>query len=340
MAKYLLRTQSLMTQLGHVRIVKIPREENSAADALSKLASSNLGASPSVKILVEEAFTPAIDEPEMILSVQPSNDSWMDPIIRYLKDGNLPPDSGEASKRQHRSARFCLINDRLYKRGFSTPFLKCLTPEEGAHVIREIHEGPAGAHQGARISYQKILRLGYFWPTLQKDTLSYVKKCDACQRHSNVIHAPATTLTSVSGPWPFAQWGLDIVGPLPTAPGQRKYLIVAIDYFTKWMEAEPLASITEKACWNFLWRNIICRFGVPRTISSDNGLQFTGKQFAEECAALGIEHRFSSVYFPQANGQVEVSNRTLLDGLKKRLETTAGNWPNIPYRSMVVSHHP
>ena len=265
----------------------------------------------------------------MVLSIQPSADSWMNPIIRHLKDGNLPADPEEASKLRHRSARFCLIGDRLYKRGFSTPFLKCLTPEDGARIIQEIHEGPSGAHQGARVTYQKILRLGYFWPTLQKDTLDFVRKCDTCQRHNNIIHAPATTLASISGPWPFAQWGLDIVGPLPTAPGQRKYLIVAIDYFTKWIEAEPLASITEKACWNFLWRNIICRFGVPRTIISDNGLQFTGKLFAEECTTLGIEHRFSSVYFPQANGQVEVSNRTLLDGLKKRLETTAGNWPNI-----------
>ena len=132
----------------------------------------------------------------------------------------------------------------------------------------------------------------------------------------------------MTAPWPFAQWGLDIMGPFPTALRQLKFLVVGIDYFTKWVEAEPLATITEKSIRTFVWRNIICRFGIPRVLVSDNGKQFDNNAFRNFYSELGIKNHYSSPAHPQANGQVKVTNRTLLKIIKTRLEGAKGIWPD------------
>ena len=124
----------------------------------------------------------------------------------------------------------------------------------------------------------------------------------------------------------FAQWGLDIVGPLPRAPGNKKFLIVATDYFTKWIEAEPLSHIQDVDAKRFLWRSVVTRFGIPWAVISNNGTQFDGKVFKGFYSDLGIRNFFSSSAYPQANGQAKVSNKVILDGIKKRLEEAKGKW--------------
>ncbi|KAL0430392.1 UNVERIFIED_CONTAM: hypothetical protein Sradi_0665200 [Sesamum radiatum] len=127
-------------------------------------------------------------------------------------------------------------------------------------------------------------------------------------------------------PCPFAQWAIDIVGPFPLGPGQKKFLLVAIDYFTKWVEAEPLGRITETEKMKFLWKNLTCRFGPTREIVSDNEQQFQGKRLQEWCRGLHVKQRFTSVAHSQSNGQVEVTNCILVQGIKRRLERVGGNW--------------
>ena len=107
------------------------------------------------------------------------------------------------------------------------------------------------------------------------------------------------------------------MGPFPTTLRQQKFLVVGIYYFTKWVEGEPLATITEKSIRTFVWRNIICRYGIPRVLVSDNGKQFDNSGFRNFCSELGIKNHYSSPAHPQANGQVEVTNRTLLKIIKK-----------------------
>ena len=111
-------------------------------------------------------------------------------------------------------------------------------------------------------------------------------------------------LTNITSPWPFSTWGINIIGPLPPSKKQLKFLIVAIDYFTTWVEAEPLAIITEAKIQNFVWKNLVCRFGIPQVIISN-------RQMARH---------------PQANGQTEVTNQTLLKLIKTRLEGAKGAW--------------
>ena len=106
---------------------------------------------------------------------------------------------------------------------------------------------------------------------MKADAEAYVRACDKYQRSNNIIRQPTEELTSMTAPWPFAQWGLDIMGPFPTAIRQLKFLVVGIDYFTKWVEVEALTTITEKNIRSLVWRCIICRFGIPRVLVSNNG---------------------------------------------------------------------
>ena len=131
--------------------------------------------------------------------------SMMDPIWDYLVDETLPSDSKEASKLRMRLARFTIHRGTLYKRGFSTPILKCLGKEDTNYVMREVHEGICGNHIGARSFVAKILRQGYYWPTKLKDASKLVKKGKICQEHTQISHLPSGPLTSITSPWPFQQ---------------------------------------------------------------------------------------------------------------------------------------
>ena len=325
MVLYLQKVRDLLKKFVLVQVKYIPRAKNSRADALAKLATAlqeDLGGSTPVKYLAE----PSIDPYSMMVAPVGSMPSWMDPIWDYINDGTLPDDPKETAKIRVRSSRFTNHKGSLYKRGFFTPFLKCIAGEDTEYVLREVHEGICGNHIGARTLTGKVLRQGYYWPTILKDATGLVKKCRICQEHAKVSHLPSEPLTSITSPWPFQQWGLDILGPLPIGKGQCKFVIVAVDYFTKWAEAEPLATITEQKIRNFVWRAIICRFGIPRALVSDNGKQFDNTKFRNFCAELGIKNYFSSLAHPQSNGQAEVTIRTLKAALKTKLEDLKGNW--------------
>ena len=175
-------------------------------------------------------------------------------------DGILPSNPNEASKLRTRSARFTIHRGTLYKRAFSTPILKCVGKEDANYVLREVHEGIYGNHIGAKSLAAKTLRQGYYWPTMLKDATELVKKGKICQEHAHISYLPSKPLNSITSPWPFQQWGLEILGPLPIGKGQCKFIVVGVDYFTKWAEAEPLATIIEQKVCNFIWSSIICRF--------------------------------------------------------------------------------
>ncbi|KAK3011543.1 hypothetical protein RJ639_011583 [Escallonia herrerae] len=139
-------------------------------------------------------------------------------------------------------------------------------------------------------------------------------------------------------------WGMDILGPSPPVSAQRKFMIVAIDYFTKWVDAEALSSITEKKCEDFFWRSVVCHFGIPCMLITNNGRQFDNLTFCTFCANLSIEQRFTSVAHPQTNEQTEVTNRTLLQGINKKLDGAKGLWveelPKIVWAYCTTARYP
>ena len=323
MILYLQKVRDLLKKFVLVQVRHIPRVENSRADALAKLASASqedLSRSTPVEYLAE----PSIDLCDVEVAPVESESSRMETIWDYIIDGHLPDDPKEAAKIRTRSARFTNHKGSLYKRSFFTPILKCIAGKDTDYVLREVHEGICGNHIGARALAGKVLRKGYYWPTILRDANDLVKRCKIFQEHAKISRLPSEPLTSITSPWPFQQWGLDILGPLPIGKFQCKFIIVAVDYFTKWAEAEPLAIIKEKKIRNFVWRAIICRFGIPRALVSDTGKQFDNAKFRDFYAELGIKNYYSSPAHPQSNGKAEVTIRTLKAALKTKLEALKG----------------
>ena len=240
MKKYLNKVRRLIKKFSGAHFVQIPREENMEADTLAKEAL----VSELMDGFDEIQYMPSIDLPEV--QQIGGDENWMTPIVGYLKEGKLPQGKDEARKLRIKSAKYVLMDEVLYKRGFSQPYLRCLAPDEASYVLREVHEGACGNHSGARSLIHKVVRAEYYWPTIQANAKAYVKVCDQCQRFSNIPRQPSDYLTPMMAPWPFAQWGLDILDPFPTETRQMKFLVVGIDYFTKWVEAEPLAKLHSK----------------------------------------------------------------------------------------------
>ncbi|XP_022014162.1 uncharacterized protein LOC110913648 [Helianthus annuus] len=206
-------------------------------------------------------------------------------------------------------------------------------PAEATYLIQEIHAGICGIHAGPQAVVAKIHNAGYYWHGMHEDAVDELRKCRSCQKFAPQTFRPKNNLILVTAAWPFQKWAVDIVGPFPLAPGKLKYLIVAINYFTKWVEAKPLDKITAENAKKFLRERIVCRFGLPLYLVSDNGTQFTDRVLQDWCAELQIQQIFISVAHPQGNGQVEKENRSLLDGIKRRLGYEGSSWveelPNV-----------
>ncbi|XP_056689717.1 uncharacterized protein [Spinacia oleracea] len=172
----------------------------------------------------------------------------------------------------------------------------------------------------------KALRAGFWWPTMVSEAKALTRKCEKCQKFAPAIHQPAQTLQATLYPLPFAQWGLDIIGPFPSAVNQKKWLIVGVDYFSKWIQAEAVSSITEQQVCKFIWQNIITRFGIPRLLVFDHGKQFDNTPLQRWCKQFGIHLVYSAVCHPQSNGQAEAANKLILNALKKRVEDEKSKW--------------
>nr|XP_023911584.1 uncharacterized protein LOC112023193 [Quercus suber] len=191
MQKYLKLTNHLAKEFEKVEFIQIPRSQNRAADKVSKIASSD-GAESRTDLMIETQRNPSIEE--VLTFVVRGESSWMTPILSFLQDGHLPQDADEARKIKKRAARFTILNDALYKRGFSMPYLRCVDEGEAEYILREVHEGICGDHAGSRSLVRKIMRTGYFWPTMQDDAAKFVRKCDKCQRFGNVQNLPSEKL--------------------------------------------------------------------------------------------------------------------------------------------------
>ena len=190
----------------------------------------------------------------------------------------------------------------------------------------ELHEGICGSHIDDRSLSSKAICAGYYIPTMREDCTGYAQRCKQCQQHADWHKAPPEELRSIYSPWPFHTWGIEILGSFPLAVRQMEYLVVAIEYFIKWIVAEPVVQITTHKIQHFVWKHIVCRFGIPKRLVSDNGTQFASQQLGKLCTELGVKHVFSFVEHPQTNGQVESANRVLLKGLKRRLDKAKGTW--------------
>lgn len=156
--------------------------------------------------------------------------------------------------------------------------LLCVPEHEARAIMEQVHEGECGPHMNGRPMAKKIVRQGYFWLTMEHDCVKYVRRCKQCQTFANLDHLPASELHNMTTPWPFSAWGIDVIGKIkPKSSQGHKYILVAIDYFIKWVEAKPFVTLGAKQVAQFISRDIICRYGMPHEIITDNGSHFQGE---------------------------------------------------------------
>jgi len=207
----------------------VARGQNRHVDSLATLASSLTNEVPWL-IKVELVAEPSINVRVGVSVVSISEPCWMDPIIDFLVEDRVSDDEKEASRVRRVIARYWLLADRkLYRRSFGGPYLLCLHPDKVNKLLIELHEGVCGNHVRGRSLAHQAMSQGFWLPQMQKDVAKYVRKCEQCEKHTPLIHQPIGSLNPVSSLLPFAQWGLDIVGPFPQATGNCRFVLVAMD---------------------------------------------------------------------------------------------------------------
>nr|GEV78222.1 reverse transcriptase domain-containing protein [Tanacetum cinerariifolium] len=193
---------------------------------------------------------------------------------------------------------------------------RCVHGQEAIDILKVYHYGPTGGHHGPNYTANKVFDSGFYWPTIYRDAQDLVKTCDICQRQSKISQRDEMPQKSIQVCEIFDVWGIDFMGPFFSSRG-NKYILVALDYLSKWVEAKALPTNDARVVCKFL-KNLFVRFGIPRAIISDRGTHFCNDQFAKVMLKFGVTHCLATPYHPQTSGQVEVSNR----GLKRILERT------------------
>jgi hypothetical protein len=244
-------------------------------------------------------------------------------LFVYITLNQLPTsfNSNEIAKLKRQSKFYIVRLDFLYKkqrqRNATKQFLRVIKETELDAILYMMHNDPTAGHFSTDIMFNKI-RTRYYWPQMYESIRKYVQSCDACQRRGR----PKTKneLHPIPVDSPFYRIGIDFVGPLPRTSRGNKYIIVAMDYLTKWPEAKAVKDNTAKSVVKFLYEDIICRHGCPTKILSDRGSHFNNQLVTELMEQFHIRHNLSTPYHPRTNGLVERFNRTLCESLAKLVE--------------------
>jgi ribonuclease HI/transposase InsO family protein len=263
-------------------------------EELSGASSDPTGTEPMDEDPSNEAFILSllegygVDEAEaMDIEPVPRAEDWRDKYIAWMDRGELPSDRSEARCIARMAKSFTLVDGELYKRAASGVLKRCMPIPQGRELLRDIHAGVCGHHVAPRSLVGNAFRQGFYWPTVVADASEIVRTCDGCQFYAHKTNLPAHILQNIPVTWPFAVWGLDIVGPLRKALGGYTHLLVAIDKFSKWVKVRSITNLKAEQAVTF-FTDIIYRFGVANSIITDNGSQFTGRKFLEFCDKFHI----------------------------------------------------
>ncbi|XP_074327402.1 uncharacterized protein LOC141665320 [Apium graveolens] len=188
---------------------------------------------------------------------------------------------------------------------------------------------PEDKLQARHLHYQAVKYVEYDGVQYKRGFIQLLLRCVDLEEGNYILRElhKAASITSLASPWPFVIWRIDLIGELPKAKRGVKYVVIAVDYFTKWAEAMSLATIIAKKIKYFIFNSIVCRFGIPYKLISDQGKQFDSKELRKLCEDLNIKKDFAAVYHPQSNGQTEAINKIIKHTLKAKLEEKKGDWP-------------
>ncbi|KAK5772261.1 hypothetical protein PVK06_048542 [Gossypium arboreum] len=325
----------LIKEFDDIVFYYLPREENQMADALATLASMINVNQPEdvkpIKISIYEAPAHCYN-----LKEEEENDDhpWYHDILRYVKNREYPNQATENDKRTLRrlASDYVLDGEILYKRRKDQVLLRCVDAIEAKKILEEVHEGVCGTHANGFIMARQIMRFGYYWSTMEGDCINYAKRCHKCLIYGDKINVPPSPLHVMTSPWPFSMWGMDVIGPIsPKTSNGHRFIFVVIDYFTKWVEAASYANVTKSAVSKFLKKEIICRYGMPERIISDNTLNLNNSTITDVCSQFKIKHHNSSPYHPKMNGAVEAANKNIKKIVGKMTETYKDWHEKLPF---------
>uniref|UniRef100_A0A2N9HJX7 RNA-directed DNA polymerase n=1 Tax=Fagus sylvatica TaxID=28930 RepID=A0A2N9HJX7_FAGSY len=308
----------LVPKFKYVTFTYTPRAHNHFADALATLASLiKLVEGDDVRPLRIEtrdipAYCVCIEEC-MNVEAEIDNKPWYYDIKRFIQDREYPS-TGEPKMRRNTSE------------GWPS------NAEEANRLIQEMHAGLMGAHANGPFLARKIMRAGYYWLTMERDCIRHVQTCHKCQMYQNSKNAPPQYLHTMASPWPFSAWGMDVIGAItPKASNGHEFILVAIDYFTKWVEACSFKNVTQVAVTRFVKNNIICRYGMPEMLITDNASNLNNRMMDQLCQQFKIQHHNSAPYRPKMNGAVEAANKNVKKILSKMTETYKDWHEHLPY---------
>ncbi|KAG7556987.1 Integrase catalytic core [Arabidopsis suecica] len=323
MEAYLSAVKKLAGKFKEFELVRIPRGENTSADALAALASTS---DPELKRVIpveciasrsisdEETGNDNILEDEHIktpeLKSGNENSSLVVTRSRVKSQGDKLTPPSELPKRKPRRK----LKDQevpIKEPSRTEQSLPDLTSNE--EVLETVEDPDIPSEPEPR-------------KFIFKDNTSANDWGADWRMHAPLIHQPSEFLSSISAPYPFMRWSMDIVGLVHRSTRGVQYLLVLTDYVSKWIEAEAYINIKDSVVKTFLWKHIICRYGVPYEIVTDNGPQFISNDFEDFCSAWRIKLSYSTPRYPQGNGQAEASNKTILSNFKKRLSARKGGW--------------
>uniref|UniRef100_A0A2N9G9F4 Uncharacterized protein n=1 Tax=Fagus sylvatica TaxID=28930 RepID=A0A2N9G9F4_FAGSY len=329
----------LIPKFKYVTFTYTPRAHNHFADALATLASLiKLVEGDDVRPLRIEtrdipAYCVCIEEC-MNVEAEIDDKPWYYDIKRFIQDREYPSRATENEKKYIRrmAFQFFLSGEILYKRTHDATLLRCVDAEEANQLIQEMHAGLMGAHANGPFLARKIMRAGYYWLTMERDCIRHVQTCHKCQMYQNSKNAPPQYLHTMASPWPFSAWGMDVIGAItPKASNGHEFILVAIDYFTKWVEACSFKNVTQVAVTRFVKNNIICRYGMPEMLITDNASNLNNRMMDQLCQQFKIQHHNSAPYRPKMNGAVEAANKNVKKILSKMTETYKDWHEHLPY---------
>lgn len=291
--------------------------ENAVADHLSRLETP--AEDDDQKIEIKDSF---MDEQILVVD-QADGTPWYADIVNFLVVNTLPRGLSSYQKKKflHDAKFYYWENPILYKRCADTVIRKCVREDEVRGIMAQCHQSPTGGHFTANRTAIKIQQSRFYWPTIYRDCQAFVKECDSCQRVGNISKRDEMPQQSMIEVELFDVWGIDFMDPFPKSNGYL-YILLAMEYVSRWVEAIPTATNDSKVVLKFLRKNILTRFGAPRALLSDGGSHFNNRWLQSLLIKYGVKHKVTSPYHPQANGQAELANREI----KLILQKSVANW--------------
>ncbi|XP_050878515.1 uncharacterized protein LOC127082320 [Lathyrus oleraceus] len=216
-----------------------------------------------------------------------TDEDWRKPIVVYLQN----PTASTDRKTRYRALSYVLLDSEFFKKSPEGILLKCLNESEAYFALLTMHNGACGAHQVDHNMKWLLFHQGVYWPTMLKDCVEFTKGCQECQVHAGIQHVPASELHSIIKPWPFRGWALYLIGEIrPPSSKSQRYILVGVDYFTKWIEVIPLPNVNQEDLIEFIQKHIMYRFRIPKTITTDQGYVFTGRKMQEFTKEMGFNY--------------------------------------------------